>query len=113
MDKLKKKRKQKMTNYNRKPKGTMPEELPEFDVYVSPSTSAGRERLFDDFPDSRPYREYLHQLKSPAFSQLLSDHRKNYYCMYDMIDSGQVDKYGCFIPEVMKSIRPQVEKIEK
>lgn len=93
--------------YNKK---SNPPPLPdEFELILGASSGAFDYNLFVKmYPDSKQYLNYMKNLRKRVLLQLLSDHRKNYYCFYNMIDSGKMDGFGCLIPEAMKKLRPNV-----
>lgn len=93
--------------YNRKTWG-LERELPKFNPEIVGSSKAriNIQEFFDTYKDSKDYCVFLKNLRSRFLSQLLSDHRRNKYCMYRMIDSGQIDHYGSYTADYMKSLRP-------
>jgi len=98
--------------YNRNPalKG---KPLPHFSVTIG-GTSSGQidlRRFLKIYKDAIPYRKFLFNIKGRTLLELLSNHRRNNYCMYEMIDSGAVDNFGCFYPNVMAELRPSIESV--
>lgn len=93
--------------YNKK---SNPPPLPdEFEVILGSSSGAFDFTIFCKmYPDSKPYIYFMKNIKKQVLLQLLSDHRKGYYCLYQMIDSGKIDGYGCLIPSAMRDLRPQM-----
>ena len=94
--------------YNRKPE-LKDNPLPDFYVNIVGSSSGQfNMRLFiATYPDAKDYIRYLRCLRGKAISELLSNHRRNVYDMYEMIDSGKVDDFGCLLPYAMKNLRPK------
>ena len=83
------------------------DKLPTFGINLTTCYLFDFEKFCEIYEDAKPYYNYLKLLKSKTFAQLLSDHRLETFCMYRMIDSGQVDDFGSLIPSVMKKNRPQ------
>ena len=101
-----------VNDYNRK-KYKKRKRLPKFNISLCGRRTICKREFFDTYQDTEPYRLYLTNVRSTALVQLLSDHRKNYYCLYDMIDSGQIDDYGCLIPSAMQKLRPKRNYVPK
>lgn len=93
--------------YNRKP--YLNHLLPDFWVHLTTSYLFDFDAFEKKYTDSKPYIKFFKLLKSRQFSQLLSDHRLDKYCMYNMIDNGKLDDFGSLIPSQMKKNRPKVD----
>jgi len=93
--------------YNRKP-DLNHKQLPDFYVSIVGSSSGQFDlrRFLATYEDAQPYRTFFRNIRGRAITELLSNHRRNIYCLYNMIDSGKVDDFGCLYPEAMAKIRP-------
>lgn len=90
--------------YNRK---EILNKLPVFKINLTTSYFFDFKEFCEIYDDSKRYIEYLKLLTNTTLAQLMSDHRLGNYCMYNMVDSGQIDNYGSLIPSKMKLYRPQ------
>lgn len=97
--------------YDRKPLSN--EKLPVFVPSRCTTCHLDIKSYLETYPEMRPYKFFIFQLRNHIFSRLLSDHRLNKYCLYSMIDSGQIDKFGCIIPTAMAKLRPPPDKVEQ
>ena len=59
------------------------------------------------------YRYYINNLHNYCLTQLHTDVKQNKYDLQEMINSGQLDPYGCLIPSAMKKVRESVKDLEE
>jgi len=85
-------------------------DLPEFVVNIVGSSSGQLDfkHFLETYQDSLPYKNFLHNVRGKAITQLLSSHRLGKYDMYRMIDSGKVDNFGCLTRDAMRKLRPTI-----
>ena len=85
-------------------------DLPKFKVTIVGSSRGKFDMrdFFKTYPDCLPYKNFLHNVRKKAITELLSNHRRGNYDMYSMIDSGQVDDFGCLTRDAMRKLRPTI-----
>ena len=85
-------------------------DLPKFQVNIVGSSSGQFDMrdFLKTYPDCLPYKNFLHNVRGKAITELLSNHRMGKYDMYSMIDSGQVDDFGCLTRDAMSRLRPTI-----